>query len=55
MKNKITLKPMPSMFGFMTWLGGAVYVAHQPSMTFWDGIVWCVYVGRYIATHFTVL
>lgn len=41
--------------GFVGWLGGAVYVAHQPSYGFWDGIIWLYYVGRYIAAHFAQL
>jgi len=41
--------------GCLTWLGGAVYVANQPGMNFWDGIVWMYYVGRFIAAHATML
>lgn len=41
--------------GFLSWLGGAVWVAHQPGHGFWDGIVWMYYVGRYVAQHFTAL
>lgn len=41
--------------GFFGWLGGAVHVANQPGYGFWDGLIWLYYVGRYVATHFTVL
>lgn len=41
---------------FFAYLGGAFFVAHQPGMGFWDGVVWVWYVGRYnIAHNFTVL
>jgi hypothetical protein len=42
-------------FGFLAWLGGAVHVANQPGMGFWDGLVWLYYFGRYISAHFTLL
>lgn len=42
-------------FGLLAWLGGAFYVAHQPGMNGWDGVVWFWYVGRFIAAHFTML
>ncbi len=41
--------------GFIWWLGGAFWVANQPGMGFWDGVVWLYYVGRYVAQHYTVL
>lgn len=41
--------------GFITWLGGAFYVGHQPGCGFWDGVVWMWYVGRFIAAHATLL
>jgi hypothetical protein len=40
---------------FFGYLGGAFFVAHQPGMGFWDGVVWIWYVGRFIAAHFTML
>lgn len=40
---------------FVGWLGGAFWVAAQPGMGFWDGVVWIWYVGRYVAQHFTAL
>ena len=43
------------LLGFVGWLGGAVYVAHQPGMNFWDGVVWLYYVGRFVAHNFTIL
>lgn len=43
------------VLGFFGWLGGAVWVADQPGMSFWDGIIWLYYVGRYVAQHFAVL
>ena len=41
--------------GTLAWLGGAFHVGAQPDMSFWDGLIWLWYVGRYVATHFTVL
>jgi len=41
--------------GFFWWLGGAVWVAHQPGYNFWDGLIWLYYVGRYVAKHFAAL
>jgi hypothetical protein len=41
--------------GLFGYLGGAVWVAHQPGYNFWDGVVWLYYVGRYVAAHFTQL
>jgi hypothetical protein len=41
--------------GFTTWLGGAVWVAHQPGQGFWDGVFWLYYVGRFVAQHLTAL
>ena len=43
------------VLGFIGWLGGAVHIANQPGMNFWDGVVWLYYVGRYVAQHFTIL
>ena len=43
------------ILGFVGWLGGAVYVAHQPGMNFWDGVVWLYYVGRFVAHNFAML
>jgi hypothetical protein len=40
-------------FSLFAWLGGAVWVAHQPGFNFWDGIIWLYYVGRFVAVHFT--
>lgn len=39
----------------LAWLGGAFYIANQPGMGFWDGLVWLWYLGRYIAANFTLL
>ena len=41
--------------GWLTWIGGAVYVANQPGYGFWDGFFWMYYVGRYIAVHYALL
>ena len=38
----------------LAWLGGAFWVANQPNNSFWDGVIWFWYVGRYIAAHFTM-
>lgn len=53
-EKNITISTNLSL-GFLTWLGGAVHVAHQPGLGFWDGIVWLYYVGRYVAEHFVAL
>jgi len=41
--------------GFFGYLGGAVWVAHQPGFGFWDGVIWLYYVGRFAAQHFAAL
>lgn len=41
--------------GGIGWLGGAVWVAHQPGYNFWDGLIWMYYVGRFVAMHATAL
>lgn len=40
---------------FITWLGGAMWVAKQPGFNGWDALIWLYYVGRFIAIHFTAL
>ena len=52
--KEINVKTRLSL-GLLTWLGGAVHVAHQQGNGFWDGVVWMYYVGRYVAAHFAVL
>lgn len=55
---KSPILPAPSgcfVLGFLVWLGGAVWVAHQPGCAFWDGVIWPYYVGRYVAMHFAAL
>jgi len=43
------------VFGLVGYVGGAVYVSHQPGFGFWDGVIWFYYVGRDIALHFAQL
>lgn len=40
---------------FTLYFGGAFHVWSTPNGTVWDVLIWPWYVGRYIATHFTVL
>jgi len=42
-------------FGFLFWLGGALFTMNQPGMNFLDGLIWLYYVGRFVAQHFTTL
>ena len=56
MDNETGVRSPTNLFlGFFTWLGGAFFVANQPGMGFWDGLIWMWYVGRYIAAHFAML
>lgn len=42
-------------FGFLWWLGGAMWVYNQPGYGFWDALIWVYYVGRFVASHFAQL
>lgn len=43
-----------SLFRFLFWLGGFFAVWNAPGGSFLDGLIWPYYLGRYIATHFTI-